>query len=388
MNPKKDKTVEKLSAVLSLEKRSNALHETSLELEELHKRAFRKCRPETSDATIEALSVIEESNPHGVLIFRDELTGFIDAMQKPGRESDRPYFLEGWAGTNSFDSDRIGRGSTHVENHCLSIFGSVQPGPWMEMVEATLTGKRCDDGFGQRFQTMVWRTHSKDEPKDTIPDKAAYKKAETAFMHLYEITPEDVDCISDGRFPYLRFDQEGFAYFWEWFLGLRTRADTYPDALASHLIKYRSLAPTFALICHLADDGTGEILLPAVKKGVGLCEWLWEHAQRIYTAGKYTGNAPLIRLCQHILNGDLGDEFTLRDLKRRGWSGIDPDNALALLNELEDMGWIRQSRVVGKQGGRASIVCTVNPLCKSMDFSSHTPEPTAITDETSTGEVN
>ena len=76
----------------------------------------------------------------------------------------------------------------------------------MEMVEATLTGKRYDDGFGQRFQTMVWRTHSTDEPKDSMPDKAAYEKAETAFMHLYEITPEDVECIPDDRFPYLRFD--------------------------------------------------------------------------------------------------------------------------------------------------------------------------------------
>ena len=381
---KKGKATDKTPSLSSVEERSKALHGTLNDLEELHKRAYREVRLETSDATIEALSEIQEANPNGILVYRDELTGWLDALLKPGRESDRPYYLEGWAGTNSFVSDRIGRGSTYVENHCLSIFGSIQPGPLSEMVEATLSGKRCDDGLLQRFQTIVWRTHSKDQPKDISPDRDAYETAEAAFIRLYEITPDEAGCEPDEKFPYLRFDQEAFAHFWAWNLGLRTRAETYPDDLASHLIKYSSLAPSFALICHLADGGTGEIPLTAAQKGVGLCEWLWEHAQRIYTSGKYSGNAPLIRLCQHILIGDLDDEFTLRDLKRKGWSGIGSDNAQALLNELEDMNWLRQTNVVGGKGGRASIVCTVNPLCKSMDFSSHIPKPTATTDETST----
>ena len=387
MNPKNDKAAEKSSTELSLENRSNALHDTLQELEELHRRAYREARLETSDATIEALSVIEEENPNGILVYRDELTGWLDSLLKPGRESDRPYYLEGWAGTNSFTSDRIARGSTYVEIHCLSIFGSIQPGPFSEMVEATLSGKRCDDGLLQRFQTIVWRTHSKDQPKDILPDKDAYEAAEVAFMRLYEITPDEAGCEPDEKFPYLRFDQEAFAHFWAWYLGLRTRADNYPDALASHLIKYSSLAPSFALICHLADGGKGEIPLLAAKKGVGLCEWLWEHAQRIYTAGKYTGNAPLIGLCNHILNGDLNDEFTLRDMKRKGWSGIDQDNAPALLHELEEMGWIRQTKVPGKKGGPTSIVYTISPLLKTK-FSSRIPELTDTTDETSTDEVN
>jgi hypothetical protein len=39
------------------------------------------------------------------------------------------FYLESWNGTGSFDVDRIGRGSLHVPALCLSILGSIQPGP-------------------------------------------------------------------------------------------------------------------------------------------------------------------------------------------------------------------------------------------------------------------
>src|SRR5262249_41559134 len=80
----------------------------------------------TSDATIEKLGEILNENPRGVMIFRDELSGFLRSMERPGHESDRAFFLESWDGTHTkFDFDRIGRGTIHIEALCISILGGI-----------------------------------------------------------------------------------------------------------------------------------------------------------------------------------------------------------------------------------------------------------------------
>jgi hypothetical protein len=86
-------------------------------------------RYKTEDATVEKISEILLENPRGVLVHRDELSGWLRSLDKQGREGDRSFYLESWNGTGSFDVDRIGRGSLHVQALCLSILGGIQPGP-------------------------------------------------------------------------------------------------------------------------------------------------------------------------------------------------------------------------------------------------------------------
>lgn len=50
-----------------------------------------------------------------------------------------------------FDSDRIGRESTHIEAVCISILGGIQPGPIAQYVNSAIKGGMGDDGFIQRF---------------------------------------------------------------------------------------------------------------------------------------------------------------------------------------------------------------------------------------------
>src|SRR3712207_2922368 len=86
-------------------------------------------RYKTEDATVEKISEILLENPRGILGHRDELSGWLRSLDKQGREGDRSFYLESWNGSGSFDVDRIGRGSLHVPALCLSIVGSIQPGP-------------------------------------------------------------------------------------------------------------------------------------------------------------------------------------------------------------------------------------------------------------------
>lgn len=63
----------------------------------------------TQDATFERLHEILRDNPAGVLLIRDELSGWLATLDKFGRESDRGFFLSAWNGDTGYTMDRIGR---------------------------------------------------------------------------------------------------------------------------------------------------------------------------------------------------------------------------------------------------------------------------------------
>ena len=81
----------------------------------------------TSDATVEKLGEILNENPRGLLVLRDELSGWLRTLDRSGREGDREFFLESWNGTGSYTFDRIGRGTVRVGSMTVSLFGGIQP---------------------------------------------------------------------------------------------------------------------------------------------------------------------------------------------------------------------------------------------------------------------
>ena len=91
-----------------------------------------------------------------MLIFRDELTGFLRQMDRDGHEQDRAFYLEAWNGNGRFTYDRIGRGTIDIEACCVSVLGGIQPGPLTAYLEAMAHGGAADDGLIQRLQMMVW----------------------------------------------------------------------------------------------------------------------------------------------------------------------------------------------------------------------------------------
>jgi hypothetical protein len=56
-------------------------------------------RYRTSDSTTEMLGVLLAQNPNGLLLFRDELSGWLASLDRQGREGDRELYLEAWNGT-------------------------------------------------------------------------------------------------------------------------------------------------------------------------------------------------------------------------------------------------------------------------------------------------
>jgi putative DNA primase/helicase len=92
-----------------------------------------------NDSTVEKLGELLNQNPNGLLLFRDELIGWLRTLDREGHENDRAFYLEAWNGNGSYTYDRIGRGTLHIKAACVSILGGIQPGPLNNYLQSLLS---------------------------------------------------------------------------------------------------------------------------------------------------------------------------------------------------------------------------------------------------------
>jgi hypothetical protein len=291
-----------------------------------------------NDATVEMVGVLLNENPRGLLLHRDELSGWLRSMDKVGREGDREFYLESWNGSGSHSYDRIGRGSLDVEALTLSVFGTIQPGKLQSYINGALRTGAGDDGLLQRMQVMVWpEIFGSWKNVDRRPNSEARDRANQVFEGLDNLNPETIGADEGyGDIPGLHFNDEAQAVFDEWrdILEQRVRSEemaTTP-AYESHLSKYRSLMPSLALIFHLVDvvsiGVTGAVSRKATLKAAAWCDFLEAHAQKVYAAELNDELAAAHSLLEKIKAGAIGDEATVRDICRSQWAGITTADAV------------------------------------------------------------
>ena len=103
-----------------------------------------------TDATVEKIGTILAHQPRGVLMFRDELAGWLGGMTRySGGSSDRPFWLEAYGG-RAFMVERMGRDAVYIDFLSVGVLGGIQP----DRLKSLLF-KTDDDGLLARF-LPVW----------------------------------------------------------------------------------------------------------------------------------------------------------------------------------------------------------------------------------------
>ncbi len=317
----------------------------------------------TNDTTVEKLGELLADSPNGLMVFRDELAGFLRDLDKQGRESARAFFLEAWNGNGRFTFDRIGRGTVDVEACCVSLLGTIQPGPLGDYISSAMKGGRGDDGLIQRFQLLVWPDVSGEwKNVDRWPNTTAKQQADELFTRLDDTDPATFGCEFDGDAAFLRFDAAAQAIFdgWRETLEHRLRGDDIAPVLVSHLSKYRSLIPSLALIFHLADSpGGGPVCEEALIRACAWGEYLEGHAVRLYSTAIDADMAAARELDKRIMKGDVPSPFSARDVYRKHWRLLDKESTGKALEILEDYNRVSSDTVV--TAGRTATIWNVNP---------------------------
>ena len=329
-------------------------------------------RYKVNDPTVEKLAELLRENPNGLLLHRDELMGFLKSMDKEGREDSRAFFLESWNGTGDFTSDRIGRGTIRVEALIISILGAIQPGPLSSYLRQAVRSGVGDDGLVQRFQLSIYPdVSSKWENVDRKPDETAKSEVISVFEYLDTVTPALLGADLSERIPFLRFapDAQNMFYEWQRDLEIRLRSDQDHPVLQAHLAKYRKLVPCLALILHLANRQTGAITSTALQKSLRWSTYLESHAQRIYASVRRPDEAAARELATHLEGGDLDSPFSVREVYRKGWTGLDgKEEVEAAIEILCELNWIRPRPPEPVSNGRPSgPTYEINPLLKKLE---------------------
>ena len=229
------------------------------------------------------------------------------------------------------------------------------------------------DGLISRFQLMVYPDPPPFINVDRYPDTKAKNEAYQVFRAFEALDPLTRGCLvdEDRNIPYLmrsHLDAQAFFDDWRFQAGEPLAIGEVDPLMASHLSKYRKLMPALSLIIHLVElHGIDDDLHPSRwrrhRAAAAWCEYLEEHARRIYQSARDGDPEIAISLANRLKQGSLPNPFTYRVAAQKGWSGLATvDEVRRAVGVLEDRGWVRIVEVEsGERGGRPYDQVWINP---------------------------
>jgi len=326
-----------------------------------------------NDATYQKLGQVLSGNPHGVMVFQDELSGLLKRLDSDGQEAARAFYLEAWNGQQSYTFDRIERGTVRIPRLCFSLLGGLQPSKLREYLRSAVYGGKGDDGLAQRLQMLVFPDITPDwQQVDRQPDLAAAAAYDGVFDRLAALDPVALGARMHypDSIPVFCFDEAAQSLFNQWWeiLEVRLRSGDNHPALESHISKYRKLVPALALLDHLVEGRHGDIAAKSVGRAIYWQRFLLAHAKRAYAAVTSATMDSAKSLSKHIQSGTLHDGFTVRELYRHNWSLLtNVKEAAEAVEVLVDLGWLRavQDKRENNTDGRPTVRFYINPRLKA-----------------------
>lgn len=243
----------------------------------------------TQDATIEAIASLVDENPKGILVLRDELTGFLKNLDRQGNEEYRSFFLEGWS-SGSKSIDRKLSTPIYIHKLTLSVLGNIQPSMIKPYIYESVKGHKAD-GLLQRFQLLVYAEDVEIKGIDRTPNTIARQNFDDVIKYVLETEQFDgADYNEYNKQAFYSYSKEAQEEFTKWYKDIHKEAKaTDNEALESHLAKYPKLINSLALIFHICELSDGysrnnyDISLENFTKALNLTNVLKSHAIKLYS---------------------------------------------------------------------------------------------------------
>ncbi len=310
----------------------------------------------TDDVTTEALAVLLQQNPRGLLMVRDELAGWFNFDRYAGGKGggDAAKWLEMFGG-RPMVVDRKTGGTLYVPRAAVSIAGGIQP----EALRRALGQEHRENGLAAR---LLLTCPPRKPKRWTEADVDANTEAAVAvvFERLYSLTPE-TDDDGDERPRLVTLADDGKR---AWVAFYNEHADEQVNLsgdLSAAWSKLEGYAARLALVVHLTRWAAGDATLRDVARvdeasiaaGVVLARWFGDEARRVYAILSETDDERETRRLVEWIERK-GGTVTARELTHglRAYRG-DTDAAERALSALvaANMG-IWESDAHGPRGGR------------------------------------
>jgi hypothetical protein len=333
----------------------------------------------TTDCTVEALAVLLQEQPRGLLVARDELSGWINSFDayKSCHGADVAHWLSMHrAGALTVDR-KIGRRVIHVPRAAVCITGTVQP---MALASA-LVGRyspqdaeamdksqkeHFDNGLAARLLFAMPPQKPKKWSEDEIPYsyEISIKELFEKLLDLEMLVDEkgltqsiDIPLNPDGKCEWVRFYN----------LHAEETAELRGE-LAAAWSKLEGYAARFALLIHLIRCASDESSLAnpdeidehSIKAGVTISRWFGSEASRVYQVLNASREKPEAREKRELMRIviERGGRITVRELmhatRKYRNSASEAEAALNLLVKEKKGAW--ESAGHGSGPGRPAKV--------------------------------
>lgn len=207
-----------------------------------------------NDATTEAINASLEVNPRGLLMFRDELNGWINSLNQYRKGSDLEFWLSVWS-NQSVKVNRIGRDSLYIRKPFVSVIGGIQPA----ILNGFATDGRSDNGFLARI-LFAWPDEMKKPYESNIsPDPTVFEEYRRIIANLHKL-PHNFDEEGHGEPILITLTEKARKAYSHWYKDNTDLINAEEsDTVKSILGKMESYLLRLALILSLADLAiTGE----------------------------------------------------------------------------------------------------------------------------------
>ena len=240
-------------------------------------------RTVTEDTTVEALASILEDNPRGVLVAKDELAGWVRAMDqyKSGKGADRQAWLSLWS-SSPIAVDRKGRRDPLiVPRPWVSISGSIQPGVLDELADSR------EDGLLDRF-LFAYPAPTRSKLTRAEISASAENRVKKLYNELAQLKMGE-DKAGEPCPQVVPMSPEAWELFAEIADGLdeETQQPGFPARLSgvwSKLVAYLARLSLILALCRRLDGrGLEQVEAEDVLRASSLIEYFKAHARRVLT---------------------------------------------------------------------------------------------------------
>lgn len=240
-----------------------------------------------SDFTPEKLSETLQYNKKGVLIFRDELLGWIKSFDKYKKGGDQQMYLEFFNG-DAISVDRVSKGSIRVENPNVNILGGMQP----KVLKDMASNNRENDGFLARFLFVY--------PEDLKSNIFTGKQIDKSQYQSYNKLIQDLFTTDNKT---LKTSESQIEIYKEW-QSRKVKECHYDDLETLIQSKLETYVWRLALILEMIDQTTTNTFSDnlsdkSLNNAIILVEYFRENALRVYN--KLSSTNPLDNLNENKL---------------------------------------------------------------------------------------
>jgi DNA polymerase-1 len=321
----------------------------------------------TSDVTIECLATILNDNPRGLLVYRDELRGWLSSFTRyaGSGSTDMPHWLSMHSAATLLVDRKTGEPAhIHVDRAAVSVTGSIQPG----VLAKALTDEHKDAGLAARLlMAMPPR-----KPKRWTEDEISEDTLENYAYVLGNLAALDFKSGGARQPLALSMDDDArrawVAFYEEW---AQEQVAAEGD-LASALSKLEEGAARLALLHHLVNvesragddpDEPTKVGEGSVKAGVEMARWFAKETARIYAMLRESEEGRQGRRLIEYIRDVRGGRVTVQQLRqafRHCYNSA--DEARQALDALVNSGlgaW--ESQAPSPKGGRPTAVFVLHP---------------------------